>query len=191
MKGKRSGLDFSKHILEAHESTIGDEKIWQHYLRIPGQKGLGVKFTNVAGVLLVTGDFGSYVFSRGFLPSAESEKVSEQYWLEKIRMHSIQKPCTYDTDETIIRLNEAITEADDKFSEEHVEEAREYYEDCKAHTEDEWEYISWVRDNMPSFMNQSEGDLVVGYKLHDQLPVVFDAYDRIIDIYEEQNTKQQ
>jgi len=190
MKGKRSGLDFSKHILEAHESTIGDEKIWQHYLRIPGQSSLGIRFTNVAGVLLVTGDFGNYVFSRGFLPSAESEKVSDCYWLEKIRMHSIQKPCTYDPDETITRLNEAIIEADDRFSEEHIEEVKEYYEECKNYTGDEWEYIEHARNNMPSFMDQSE-DLVVGYKLHNQLSVVFDAYDRIIDIYKEQNTKQQ
>jgi hypothetical protein len=89
MKGKRSGLDFSKHILEAHESTMGDEKIWQHYLRIPGQSSLGIKFTNVSGSLLVTGDFGNYVFSRRFVPSAESEKVSEHYWLEKITMRNV------------------------------------------------------------------------------------------------------
>jgi hypothetical protein len=189
MKGKRSGLDFSKHILEAHESTIGDEKIWQHYLRIPGQSSLGIRFTNVAGVLLVTGDFGNYVFSRGFLPSAESEKVSEQYWLEKIRMHSIQKPCNYDAEETIDSLNEAIFNAEENYGEGDCEAAIKYFEDCKSWTDDEWEYIQKSRVNMPFFM--SSEDLVVGYKLHNQLSVVFDAYDRIIDIYKEQNTKQQ
>jgi hypothetical protein len=188
MKGKRSGLDFSKHILEAHESTMGDEKIWQHYLRIPGQSSLGIKFTNVSGSLLVTGDFGNYVFSRRFVPSAESEKVSEHYWLEKIRMSSVQKPCSYDCDETISALDEAIKDADDKFSEEHVAEAKEYYEECKSLAGDEWDCVSWARRNMPDFMDSE--DIVVGYKLHDQLSVVFDAYDRIIDIYKEQALKQ-
>jgi hypothetical protein len=41
---------------------------------------------------------------------------------------------------------------------------------------------------MPDFMDSE--DIVVGYKLHDQLSVVFDAYDRIIDIYKEQALKQ-
>lgn len=185
MKGTRTKVDFSKHILEHTESK---EPIFVsvHHFHKPGTIAGSIKFINIDGKLLVTGDYGSYVFCRGFYPSAESEKVSGGYWLEKIRQSSIQKPCSYDADETIESLKEAISNVPENYSDQDkIEKATEYYNDCLCHTEDEWEYIEYARSNMPDFMNHE--DMVVGYKLHEQLAVVFDAYDIIIDIYKSKN----
>lgn len=183
MKGTRTKVDFSKHILEHTESK---EPIFVsvHHFHQPGTIAGSIKFINIDGKLLVTGDYGSYVFCRGFYPSTESDKVSDGYWLEKIRQSSIQKPCSYDSDETTNSLNEAIDNAEDNFGDK-AKEAIIYYEECKNHTEDEWDYIHRARIDMPFFM--SSEDMVVGYKLHDQLAVVFDAYDIIIDIYKSKN----
>lgn len=180
MKGTRTKVDFSKHILEHTESK---EPIFVsvHHFHIPGTIAESIKFINIDGKLLVTGDYGSYVFCRGFYPSAKSDKVSEQYWLEKLRGDSIQKPCSYDSDETIEALRNASLDAIHNYSEKNSRKAIEYYDECENYAEDEWAYIEHARCNMPDFM--SSENLVVGYKLHEQLAVVFDAYDIIIDIY--------
>ena len=186
MKGTRTKVDFSKHILE-HTESKDPIFVSVHHFHKPGTIAGSIKFINVDGKLLVTGDYGNYVFCRGFYPSAESEKVSGHYWLEKLRANSLQKPCSYDSDKTTDSLNEAIANAEDNFGDK-AKEAIEYFEDCKGCTDDEWEYIEYARNYIPDFMDHE--DIVVGYKLHEQLAVVFDAYDTIIDIYKSKEQSQ-
>jgi len=103
-KEKRTSIDWSKHelIIEEHEThTV-------HWLKQPDTICLNVKFTNIHGQLLVTGDFKSWVFCREFTPCATAEAgVSDGYWCEKLSIanHRIQYE-NFDPDYTRERILE-------------------------------------------------------------------------------------
>lgn len=96
----RTRVDWSTHelIIEEYDThTV-------HWLKKPNTISSNVKFTNIHGQLLVTGDFWDWVFCRSFVPSSDGY-VSDHYWCEKlvIANHNL-KYKKFDTDYTQERI---------------------------------------------------------------------------------------
>lgn len=164
---KRTNVDFSKH-----ELTIRKDKYTTiHDLKIPGSVLHRVQFINTCGNLIVNGDYRNWIFCRQFLPSEEGS-VSDSYWIEKLRIASCQEPASYSAEVTKARLQEAI----DNYQYEGNEEMVNYYTDCLGMAEtDEWTYVSYAYDNLPSGCDAES--LIVGKELSYALLVVFDAFE--------------
>lgn len=79
-------MDFSKHVYTVSLQT-GTYSLETE----PGKLLYAVHFRNMAGKCLVTGDFGSWVFSRQWHP-AQEYSVSAHYFREKVE----SKPCSID-----------------------------------------------------------------------------------------------
>ena len=74
---KRTDVDFSKHDL----TIIKRENYLLHDLKSPDfDYTERVKFINIEGVLVVTGDYGNWIFCREFHPSSQGY-VSDNYWI--------------------------------------------------------------------------------------------------------------
>jgi hypothetical protein len=97
MKGKRTGIEFEKHELIITKSN--DAEIIIHQLKKPDTVCQSIKFINAFGILIVLGDFGHWMFNRGFLPGAK-EYVSDIYWIEKCEMEGRE----YDAEATTNEL---------------------------------------------------------------------------------------
>lgn len=132
MKGKRTGLDFSKHELLITES----EGLLVHHLKKPNTQYDNIRYINTNGIMAVTGDYGNYIFCREFHPSAKGF-VSDGYWHEKLRIGSYQKISEFDSEGTLSEIERLIKEKEDYgFSEKDIE----FLEELKTHVDDEIEY---------------------------------------------------
>ena len=67
MEGRRTKLNFSQHELH----VIKQEDLLVHHLRKPGTDMDNIKYINTNGVMVVTGDYGNWMFCREFHPSAD------------------------------------------------------------------------------------------------------------------------
>jgi hypothetical protein len=114
MNDKRTDVDFSKHEVVITKN----DNILIHYLKQPNTTINSVKFINTNDVLVVTGDFGNWIFCREFIPSAKNY-VSDHYWIEKLRISSCQDPYEFDCDEAKQQIKELLE--DHEFSDEEKE----------------------------------------------------------------------
>lgn len=97
----RLNIDWSKHelIIKKFKSDIDKECI-SYELKKPKTFINSIKFTNINGNLLVTGDFLSWIFCREFHPEKEF-KVSDEYWIEKLTLaNHFMEPKKYSSDNT-------------------------------------------------------------------------------------------
>ncbi len=101
MIGERTGVDFSEHKLRIVES----EDFLAHHFKIDNTYYGCLSFINTNGVMVVTGDYGNWMFCREFHPSAKGH-VSGGYWDEKLQMASEQKSSKYDSKATEKELQE-------------------------------------------------------------------------------------
>lgn len=134
---KRTDLDFSKHELTI--TVEGNTTI--HHLKKPDTFIDSIKFINTNGVLVVTGDYGNWIFCREFHPS-EKEYVSDGYWLEKLKISSSQEGEEFDSEATEKKLKEMIIEYENK------REVVDYLTDLLDYVnEDEFNYRNYAFDN--------------------------------------------
>lgn len=172
---QRTTFDFSKHevlISKFENSTI-------HHLKKPETYNLNVKFMNIGGILAVTGDLGNWIFCRPFVPSKESEKVSDGYWDEKLEIHSVQKAKIYDPEYTL----NLIDEFEKYYSENEslTEEISNWISDLRERVDNEFEYIDVAYNELPNGIDFEE--IPFGKERRYHLKGVYDAYDEIIDRY--------
>ena len=180
---KYSDWDFSKYLLEIKK----DELTTIHTLTLK-DSGLGrVNFINVMDRLLVTGDFGNWVFCRSFIPSSEGY-VSPNYWAEKGVIQSSQELEEFDKEATEKELKEYLEEY---ISENYNMEADEYlanYDDddetidyingCIERIEDgEFDYKRYAYREKPSTWDCEDVIYCTKYKIW--LLIVFDAFNEI------------
>ncbi|MBA4852049.1 hypothetical protein [Emticicia sp. BO119] len=165
---KRTKIDFSKHELTI---TQINEKATTHLLKKPDTYIHSVKFTNIDGVLLVTGDFGNWVFCRSFYPSKD-EKVSDGYWCEKAVISSTQITHEYDSEKTEKSIKELLQE-------DWNEEEKEYLNELLDHTYDGREYKDYAYNHRPSGFEYES--IPYGESVKPWLKAVFDAFDEICD----------
>lgn len=108
MGKRRTNVDFSnhKHSREVFKSEDGNKIIVDHFKKLNTTHGY-IKLTNTFDSLLITGDYGNWVFNRPFIPSS-GESVCDNYWLEKMRMSSQQKFDELDWDNIEQDINNLI-----------------------------------------------------------------------------------
>jgi hypothetical protein len=184
MIGKRTKLDFKNHKLKTVKFEFG--VIYE--LAVPDKFCHSCKFINMFGKMFVTGDFGNYVFCREFHPDPESQEgVSESYWLEKLKMHSIQDPYEFDAEETIKEIDLLLTEGVDGNDEDWTEEEKDYLENCRDAAENDPVFYDSVayRGNVGYFSDYDRLPRVM--KLKSDVACVFDAFDEICRLNKEEH----
>lgn len=169
--GKRTQFDFSKHELSIYHG----EKITIHELKVPNTRIDYINFTNIDGMLIVSGDYSNWMFDREFTPTPEN-RVSDTYWIEKMRRSSCQNPYSYDSTATEKAINDMLTDesiADNGYTEEDVEWLTELLD----YVYDEIEYKYNAFRTMPDGWDCE----YVPYKekVDYHLLVVFDAFEEI------------
>lgn len=168
-------MDWSKHELHVTENEL----VTIHELSVPEQSLYKVKFINVTGRLLVTGDWGNWVLCRGFVPSADGY-VSDCYWVEKIQMHSEQTGLEFSSEKTRKAIQDGLDgELEDYgYEGEDLEKMKEYYTELLDYVElQEWEYVSFAYNNKPSLIDAEDVPFVKTVKPY--LNYIFDAFDEI------------
>jgi hypothetical protein len=167
MRGKRSNVDFSKHIITETEN----ETTYICRFADPEDSCYAINFINVRGIMAVTGDCGNWIFCRGFRPSKDGS-VSDGYWVEKLKISSTQKPLDFDIEGTKKEIHEQLAEEDLD------EEDKEYLKDILSDVDEgEFWYLAKAHDKLPSGRDHE----FVPHRecLNPMLAVVFDAFDEI------------
>jgi hypothetical protein len=177
-KGKRSGVDWSKHVVstDPHGNTVVI-----HTLGIPGSKMQEVVFINCQGVMTVTGDYGIWVFNREFMPSPKESEVIEHYWCEKATGNTSQEIYEFDPEGTEALIDEWIVALKQESPEGHSGQENvliDYLESCRSiiHDGDQY-YRVRAHDLKPNSVDRDQ----VPYqsKIKTWLLIVFDAWEEI------------
>lgn len=183
----RTGIDFSKHNYTVEKYTnAANKEIRVDRLQIDNDQCLMIQFMNTDENLIVTGDFGDWIFCRPFIPSAQG-MVSDSYWLEKLQIANSNmeiKP-NYNWEEIKQCIEEKIAEIKDdletEIEEDSKNELKEYLEELhelynKADYGDFLEYLHYAYRET----RHLDSEWVTNYKnIPGQLLLVFDAFDEI------------
>lgn len=174
MTKQRTTIDFSKH-----EFTMEiNDQMSVYELKKPGTNVDRVTMINVRGLLVVTGDFGNWIFCREFHPK-KGEFVSDSYWCEKAEINSMQKVYDFDGDQTTKELQDMINGKLEEigFDDEELQAAKDYFEGLIPFADDEFQYITRAYNDLPGFMDI---DYVVHAKMINcRLQIIFDAFDEM------------
>ena len=174
--GRRTDFDFSEHELLIKES----DGLLVHTLKHKDyNKMYRFDFINTNGVMVVTGDYGNWMFCREFHPSPDGV-VSDYYWCEKIKIASTQEPFEFDYEATEKEILEAINGGlvEGGFEGDDLEIMTEYYESLldKVH-EGEFYYEAFAYGEMPYLI--TSGCVPNNKKIKHWLLCVFDAFEEI------------
>jgi hypothetical protein len=173
---KRTEANFSEHELTIKQN----EDILIHHLKHPKYNQMySIKFINTNGVMVVTGDYGNWVFCREFHPSDDGF-VSDYYWCEKLSLSSEQTPFEFNPEETERIIKEGLNGGLEEYGyvDEKLEEMIEYYNELLDYTHNEFEYTSFAyNNNKPRFIDAEQVPMEETIK--PRLKVVFDAFDEI------------
>jgi hypothetical protein len=174
--GKRTDFDFSKHelIIEKSDGLLVHtlkHKEYSHWYKF--------NFINTNGIMVVTGDYGNWMFCREFHPSAEG-MVSDYYWCEKIKISSTQEPFEFDAESTKEEIDAYLNGGLEEYGYEgdDLETMREYYEELSDKvTEGEFYYEAYAYGEMPYCMDTES--VPNNKKIKHWLLCVFDAFEEI------------
>ena len=181
MREKRTEVDFSKHIhtRELFKNENGDEIIVDHF-KVPCTIHGYIKLTNTDDCLLVTGDYGNWIFDRPFLPSSEGF-VSDGYWFEKLRMSSEQRFNELDWDYIENEIEELINGGleEQGYSGDELNTLKEWFGELLESTGDtlEYEYKAYRDYYIPDSIDYE----IIPYskKTPIWLLIIFDAFDEM------------
>lgn len=137
MKGKRTGIDFSKH--ELHKSSYAGGESVVYDLKIPNTIFNRIKYINTEDIMAVTGDYGNWIFCRGFHPSKDGN-ACDNYWAEKLRIASTQDPMKFSGTEACGAIDALLADPQNEFSEEEKEWLGELQDAAKGG--EEYAYIA-------------------------------------------------
>lgn len=175
VKKNRTGIDFSKHELIITES----EGLIVHYLKKPNTITQAIKFINTNGVLVVTGDYGNWMFCRSFVPDKDTS-VSDMYWVEKLHLSSTQQGLEFDRETTKRELEYQIQSGLVAYGYQDTEltDMELFYNDCLLNIDESKEnYLSNAYQELPSW---NDGESIVYHeKPKTRLQYVFDGFDEI------------
>lgn len=169
---KRTNFDFSKHVLIIDKQN----GLLVHTLKVPEyDKMHSFTFINTRGLLIVTGDYGSWMFCREFHPSASEIGVSDGYWCEKLEIHSTQRSKEFDAEATAKEIEGLLADTDNDYSENEKDFLAECL--CKANDGNELDYTAFAYREAPSGWDY-EGTPFCE-KTKPQLLYVFDAFEEV------------
>lgn len=174
----RTNVDFSEHEVLITQNQFVN--VW--HLKRPSSIIHNIKYINTNGVLVVTGDFGNWVFCREFHPSEEGY-VSGGYWDEKLEILSEQKSHAFDSDVTVELISEFEKDFEQYYGREMSEEEKEWIEELKSNVYDEIDYVQVAYRNSPSTIERES--IPFGQVRHKWLDAVYDGFDEICKRYRE------
>jgi len=172
-KEKHSKIKFDQHKLH----VVENDHFSSFHLKIDGTIRNNVKFTLIDGVTLITGDFGNWVACRPFNPR-DGDIDSVGYFCEKLTISSTQETKEWDSD----YLESEVKDLIDGLKERGVkgksfEKSKEFLEDSLGFGDDEIDYVSYCRDNMPECFDYEY--LPDGYVTKYRIFVLVDAFNEI------------
>jgi len=180
MNGKRTGIDFSKHIHTVEEYVCGEKIIRVDHFKIPDTRMNYIQFINTDETMSVTGDFGNWIFCRPFIPSVKSG-VSDSYWLEKLEIASEQRFDRLNFDAIEKEIQELIDAGLEEYGYkgEELEQAKEWYTELLSECDDKLSYLAKAyRDcDRPDFIDSEQIPYTV--EVPTWLYIIFDAFDEI------------
>lgn len=180
MNGKRTNIDFSKHVHTVEEYVCGENKIRVDHFKIPNTRMNYIQFVNTDEIMSVTGDFGNWIFCRPFVPSAKGY-VSDSYWSEKLRILSEQRFDRLNFDAIEKEIQELIDTGleDYGYEGEELEQAKEWFTELLSECDDKLNYLSKAyRDSdRPDFIDDEQIPYTI--EVPNWLYVIFDAFDEI------------
>lgn len=170
----RSGVDWSKHEFKVNIT----DNCEVHSLQISNSSYQRIHFINSCGILSIAGDWGNWIFCRGFIPSSEGSS-EDYYWCQKLEIASQQKAAAYSPEKTEARLKGEIKKglAEYGWENDQLKEMKEYYTGLLEHVNDEFWYTYYAVDNQPSFADHDV--IIIEKEIHFWLLVVFDAFDEM------------
>lgn len=181
--GRRTNANFSKHV---HESVVLEKdgiKVQVDTFHVKGSCIGFMQFVNAPNGLAVYGDYGNWMFCRTFYPNSKELKISDYYWLEKLKFNSNQIFEKLDCKLNTECLNDLLKEFRDvdnsSLSEAELEDAEEWVEGLKADLEngDTVSYLYNAFRECPSCL--SAEDIPCHKEVPKQLQVVFDAFEEM------------
>lgn len=177
---KRMDVDFSNHEL----IIVEKEDYLKHTLKHPEYSHMYlVEFLNIDDKLIVSGDYGKWMFCREFHPSKDGY-VSDHYWVEKLNMDSTQNGYEFDSEATEELIKERLAELEEELEngdidEDTYDEYKEYYEDYCLYYIDENKhtYLTNAHNHIPSKMDHEDVPYVTD--ILPRLKIIFDAFEEI------------
>lgn len=171
MKGKRTGIDFSKH--EVIITQV--EGLLVHHLRKPNTVCDSIRFINTHGILAVNGDYGNWILCREFHPAADADGACDYYLTQKLKIASTQQP--YEWDEEATR-RDLLKEIEDLKADDGNAEGIKYYSDCLKNMEgSKEEYVRFAYESLPNHWDYES--VICRDKLKYWLQAVYDGFDEI------------
>lgn len=178
----RTNFDFNKHVhrIEIFKSDNGEIRV--DHFQVGNSLGEYIKFLNTSNNLLVTGDYGNWVFRRTFIPSANGY-VSDGYWIEKLGIDNCNVAKRYDSDATREEIQGLLDGGLEAYGYSGVElsEAKEWYTGLLDHVDDEIDYTynAYRGYDMPSFIDYE--NIPFCKTVNVRLNIIFDAFDEICE----------
>ncbi|MBU0630970.1 MAG: hypothetical protein KKC80_08710 [Candidatus Margulisbacteria bacterium] len=178
LRKSRTGFNFEEHELEIN--NLGECIIYK--FAKPDLFCHSVTFINIAGHLVVTGDWGHYVFKREFRPDAEGY-VSDDYWCSKLNHYNEKHWGEYSSEETYQLLQELIadykTDNDIKDEDEDDDEYIFAAKDLQRYTYSEYAYLNQLEnEDLEPLYHE---DIMPCYSIKKKLLYIFDAFEAICE----------
>jgi hypothetical protein len=169
----RTTVDWSKHQVIKTETP----ELLVYYFKKPDTTCQAIKFINIKGEgLVVTGDYGSWMFCREFHPSAKGS-VSDQYWSEKLRIGSTQDPYVFDSEVAQAEIKDILAEDERDYHHSLSDEEKEWLNELSDEADQgEYSFIAKAMEHPSSFETES---IPHGKTLNQWLLIVFDAFEEI------------
>lgn len=174
----RTGKDFSEHVHTVEIYKCGEKEIRVDHFKKPETFMESLQFINTDRVLTITGDYGNWVFCRPFIPSPAG-KVSDQYWIEKLKISSEQKLDELDLEGIRTEIKERIATGleEQGFEGEELEKCKDWYLELLEETDDKLNYLAKAyRDyDRPDCIDHE--DIPNYNKVPVWLEIIFDAFE--------------
>ena len=177
---RRTDFNFDEHVHRVEEYKCGNKTIRIDHFQVEYNNMFYIQFVNTDRFLTVSGDFGNWVFCRPFIPSPDGF-VSDNYWLEKLKIGSQQSFERLDFDaieeDIMEKLNGGLE--DYGYEGDELEQAKEWYNNLLGYLGDEigYKYHAFRDYAKPLFIDY---DNIPLYKeMPERLNIIFDAFDEI------------
>lgn len=185
----RTNIDFSKHEV----TVIKHDGILIHHFKRPETTDHMLTFINACGVMTVTGDFGNWVFSREFHPTANNESdvdeyyVDDCYWDEQLMTASNQDYEIYDAKTALKEIKEFKENFHKIYKREMDWDEQDWIESLERNVDDEISYRQILYFEKPSTI---DSELIpYGKYRHYWLEAIYDGFDALCEALRKKETE--
>lgn len=188
---KYSNIDFSNHYLSKggvfidHNFYKGEQAFSVASsiasLKVEGTVHDWITYITTNGILIVTGDYGNWIFNKPLNPQTFGQPLSMMYAVEKCKNSSEQEPLEFDPEATekaireeLVKLEKGELWHDDEQTQ---NEYKDYLETCLLCLNDKFEYIKAAYYGCPSFVDTE--DVIFCDQAVNHFKVIVDGFNEI------------